>query len=228
MMLIYISNQINYKAGNRDSEPKFKMTTTVKLFVNPDVRVRITNLLVNVKDFTFQLTLGTKTKKQRNFREEVVTGKISVDLHDWLTQTFKERIKVADDSEIGYKYMETGKLLTGFKAFLAKQGIEFQPGILKDMIFESDNKSESYQENPFKIIRYLDGHVTLTLVNIGTKKVVTVEDPETGIATQMWIQSFTKLGERYVPNFFSKKGFVRLKVEETKDVQEFTQTDATA
>lgn len=204
------------------------MTTTVKLFVNPEVRVRITNLLVNVKDFTFQLTLGTKTNRQRNFREEVVTGKISTDLQDWLTQTFKERIKVEDDSELGYKYMDTGNLLTGFKVFLSKQGIEFKPGILKDMVFESDNKSESYQENPFKIIRYLDGHVTLTLVNIGTKKVVTIEDPTTGESKQMWKQSFTKLGDRYVPNFFSKKNFVRLKVQQTQEVKEFTPVPANA
>ena len=82
------------------------MTTTVKNFATPESIVRISNLKVNIKDFTFQLTLGTKAKKQRNFREEVITGKITVELNDWLSKTFKERIKVADDSEQGYKYQE--------------------------------------------------------------------------------------------------------------------------
>ena len=205
------------------------MTTTVKNFATPESIVRISNLKVNIKDFTFQLTLGTKAKKQRNFREEVITGKITVELNDWLSKTFKERIKVAEDSEQGYKYQETGNLTTGFKTFLSKIGKEFKPGILSEMVFESDNKSESYQDNPFKIIKYANGHCTFTLVNIGTKRVVTTEDPMTGEVTQHWKQKFVKLGERVVPEFFNKKNYIRLKVEQFIQATQYQEpTTATA
>ena len=151
------------------------MTTTVKNFATPESIVRISNLKVNIKDFTFQLTLGTKAKKQRNFREEVITGKITVELNDWLSKTFKERIKVADDSEQGYKYQETGNLTTGFKTFLSKIGKEFKNIIEnKEYYFDIEEKilRQFFNvENSYTQQRDLKNKVLAKVANEINKKV---------------------------------------------------------
>ena len=204
------------------------MTTTVKQFVAPESVVRFSNIKVDVKNWTFEVTLGTKTKKQKLFREEVVTGKVSRELYKWLTEAFKERIKVEDQSEQGYYYAETGNLLTGFKSYLAKKNIEFKPGILNQLVFESDNKSDSYADNPFKLIKYADGKASLTLVNVGVKKAIIEEDPNTGESKSYWKQTFVKMGDRITPQFFNKKHYIRLRIEQFIEVTQYQPQTANA
>lgn len=204
------------------------MKTLVTTFENPVANIKMSNIVINPEKFTFSLTLGTKTKKQRNYHEEVVTGKISKELHDWLMKRFDERVQVKADNEQGYQWIKTGKKLTGFQAFLSKNNLEYKPGLLNKLVFESDNNSEEYAQNPFKIIQYLDGHATLTLVNVGVKKVVTEENPITGEVTQFFKQNFVKLGDRMVPQFFSKKNFIRLKKQIMKEVEVFQPQTANA
>lgn len=186
------------------------MNTISKRFENPNVDVKFSQIKVNITDYTFQLVLGIKTKRQRKFREELVEGQISKELRKWLCEMFDE--VETRETEQGTVRVKTGARTTSFQLFLRKQGIEFRPGILNEMVFESDNTSENYAENPFKMIRYINGKNTLTLVNVGVKKSVGITDPNTGEIRERWRQKFVKLGERYTPAFFGKKSFVRLKL----------------
>lgn len=198
------------------------MKTLVNKMTTPNVQVRMSNIEIDVKKFTFKLTLGTKTSRQKNFREEVVTGKTTVELIEWLTLKVKERIKIVADNEQGFEWVESGNLLTGFQMFLKKRNLEFVPGILKSSTFTSDNKSEEFGDNPFKLIQYMSGHRTLTLVNIGSKSVVTKEDPTTGEVTEFWKRNYIKIGERMMPSFFGKKSFVRYLVQQAVEVVTYT------
>lgn len=186
------------------------MNTISKRFENPNVDVKFSQIKVNITDYTFQLVLGTKTKRQRIYREETVQGAISKELRKWLCEMFDERETI--ETEEGTVSVKTGKRTTGFQNFLNKQGIEFKPGVLKEMVFQSDNKSDNYSENPFKMIRYINGKNTLTLVNVGVKQSVGTTDPNTGEIKERWKQTFVKIGERYTPAFFGKKSFIRLKI----------------
>jgi hypothetical protein len=125
------------------------MNTSFKL---PNVDVKYSNIIINHKNRT--ATIDVQTRKHGNKRWSKVTtieAVVTKALLDWAMLKFKS-----------YDGSET----TAFKLYLKKRGIEFYPGILRTLTFESYNLSEDYQENPFKLVYYNNGKHTLTLVNV--------------------------------------------------------------
>lgn len=202
------------------------MNTTVKLFVNPTVKVRVSNIKVDVKNYKFELLLETKTNRQKIWRQENISGSISKALRDWLLIATDEKIKVVADNERGYDFVPSGRKLTGFQKFLTKKGIEFTPGILSTLTFESDNNSDNYFDNPFKIMTFLDQEPKLTLVNVAPKKVIVESDPQTGKSSYYSKEQFIKMNDGSIKKaFFSNKYFIRLKTEIEQVVQNFKEHD---
>ena len=197
------------------------MKTLVKTMNRPNAKVRMSNIVIDIKTCKFSMTLGVKQGRQKLFREETISGKLNLEVKKWLTQMTPVKVQVPADNELGYEWIDSGNKLTGFQKFLNKQSIEFKPGILSTMVFESDNNSENYAENPFKIIRYADGNVSLTLVNIAPVRVIETADPTTGEVTTNYKQKFIKIGESYREAYISKKYFVRYMVQEIKEVVQF-------
>lgn len=197
------------------------MKTLVKTMNRPSGKVRMSNIVIDVKSCSFSMTIGTKQGRQKLFREETISGKINLEVKRWLTEMTPVKTQTPADNEVGYVWTDTGNKLTGFQKFLSKCNIEFKPGILSTLAFESENNSEQYAENPFKIIRYADGNCSLTLVNISPKKHSQTIDPTTGVITDSWKQKFIKIGESYREAYVSKKFFVRYMVQEIKEVVQY-------
>ena len=131
----------------------------MKTFV-PTQDVQYSNISVSIKEFT--VTLDVRTRKQGNKRwskANRITAKLSYHLYNWLIH---KRVLLNSQDKNSQK-------ITGFQKYLVKQGIEFHPGILSTMKFESSNLSEVYAENPFKLIAYEDGAYSITLVHLKNK-----------------------------------------------------------
>ena len=121
----------------------------------PTEEVQYSNIVVNLKKRT--ITLDVRTRKingKRWSKPQSITAKMTYELYGWLTN---RRINLNNNK------------VTGFQKYLDTRGIEFVPGILNKMVFESNNLSEVYAENPFKLLCYDDGAYSITLVHIKSK-----------------------------------------------------------
>ena len=156
------------------------MKTNVTTYATPEVKVQLSNIVIDPKKRTATFTLGTKAKGKRKFDLEQVEANINHRLYNYFTQLREEKIKVVADNEKGFEYVGTGVKSTSFQRFLAKKGIEFKSGILKSLVFECDNKSPEYLDNPFRVVMYDNGKVALTLVNLPSKSVRETVDVNTG------------------------------------------------
>ena len=204
------------------------MKTLVKKMNRPEGKIKMSNILIDIKNCTFSMTIGIKQGRQKLYREETISGKLNLEVKKWLTQMTPVKIQVPANNEQGYQWIDSGNKMTGFQKFLNKKGIEFKPGILNELSFESNNNSENYADNPFKIIRYANGNVSLTLVNIAPVKVVETADPTTGEIKTNYKQKFIKIGESYREAFVSKKFFVRYMIQEIKEVVQYEPQPAVA
>ena len=121
----------------------------------PTEEVQYSNIVVNLKKRT--ITLDVRTRKiggKRWRKDQSITAKMTYELYGWLTN---RRINLNNNK------------VTGFQKYLDTRGIDFVPGILNKMVFESNNLSEVYAENPFKLLCYDDGAYSITLVHIKSK-----------------------------------------------------------
>ena len=121
----------------------------------PTEEVQYSNLSVSLKNKTITLDVRTRKLNGKRWRKpQTITAKMTYELYGWLTD---KRINLNNQK------------VTGFQKYLDNRGIEFTPGILSQMVFESDNLSEIYSENPFKLLCYDDGAYSITLVHIKSK-----------------------------------------------------------
>ena len=198
------------------------METTVSTFVTPEVQVRLSNISVNPKERKATITLGTKEKGKKKFTDEVVVVTITSELYNYLTLLRKDKIQVVADNEKGFQWIDTGTSSTSFQRFLAKKGIEYKSGILSTLVFEGDNNSTDYIENPFRLVRYANGTAVLTLVNIPSKSKKESVDVSTGEIKTFYSNKIGTLADgSRVKAFIRPEKYRRLVIQSTKEVEVF-------
>ena len=119
----------------------------------PTVEVRYRNIKVNVKDNTVSLEVSTRKvggKKWLSKNTTTVNAKLDFRVKAWLM-----------------KFHADGK--TSFQKFLEKKEIEFKPGVLSQLEFTSHNLSESFYDNPFRLVQFDDGGYQLCLTHMRNK-----------------------------------------------------------
>jgi hypothetical protein len=198
------------------------MSTSIVTYNTPEAVVRISNISLNPKDRKATLVLATKEKGKRKFIEEEIIVSLTAEVYHWFTQLKDDVVKEVADNPQGFVYTKTGTKSTTFQRYLKKLDMEFVPGILQTMSFESDNKSESYADNPFRIIRYTNGSNSITLVNVPSKKTVEKVDLSTGEVKPSYYQKYGKLNNgQSVKAFIMPKMYRRLVVQTTKVIVEY-------
>lgn len=201
------------KNSNQNAQSQ---TVNVIVYSEPNVDVRFSNITItDIHSGAMSVTVETKTPRQRKWHDkEVVSGVISRQMKEWLMKVNDVKADVIDESTGEVKTVVIGKE-TGFQHFLKKKGIEFKTGILSTMEFISKNDSESYYDNPFKLIRYLNGRNELTLVNKAPLIVTESSDPVTGKVTRTFRKKtfIDKDGNRRY-SYFSPSKYRRLKIQE--------------
>lgn len=195
------------------------MTTTIKVreFVFPTATICLRNIQVDVNNFTFTADLGVKESGKRKFEYESISGKLCVEIKEWLSKLTSVKVKVKADNPEGFVFMETAEKSTGFHKYLKKRGIEISKDVLKSLVFESENDSDDYQTFPFKIVKYLSGHYSLNLVNVAPKKKTEIEDPGTGEIKTIYSQQYFEHEGKVQKQYFAPKNFKRLVIETIKD-----------
>lgn len=192
------------------------MNTTVKFFDKPQSVVSISNIVVDIAKFKFSLSLAYTLKGKRKAILQDVQGNITPELREWLCVSHPDKIKVIENDITSW--VPTGTSSTGFQRFLARTGREFKPGILKELVFTSQNNSDSYEENPFKLI-LLEDKAILSLVNVSSKRKEEFVDPNTGEVTTRYSQKYFKTTEnQYRKSFVTKAYFLRLIIQTSKSV----------
>jgi hypothetical protein len=198
------------------------MSTSIVTYNTPEAVVRISNISLNPKDRKATLVLATKEKGKRKFIEEEIIVSLTAEVYHWFTQLKDDVVKEVADNPQGFVYTKTGTKSTTFQRYLKKLDMEFVPGILQTMSFESDNKSESYADNPFRIIRYTNGSNSITLVNVPSKKTVEKVDLSTGEVKPSYYQKYGKLNNgQSVKAFIMPKMYRRLVVQTTRVIVEY-------
>ena len=132
-------------------------TTAVKQMVKlvPTGKVSFRNLKINPKDLSFSIEYaylegkkrkynyqeakGHVTRRKYNYQE--VKGHVTLELFDWFTKVFIEKSETVSEN----------KTTTAFKKYLDRKGIEFKPGILSELKFESLNNSIDFDDCPFRL-----------------------------------------------------------------------------
>ena len=159
-----------------------------------------------------QYAFVPKGKRKVNYAP--VAGTITPELKDWLTKVFAEKVTVMNGDK--KEMRETGKNTTGFEIFLSRIETEFKPGILSTLAFHSDNDSEDYYANPFKLI-VLNDKAILTLVNVAPKQKEMKFNPETGRTDIHYSQRYFKVGDdQYRKSYVPKKNYCRLVLQQDK------------
>jgi hypothetical protein len=198
------------------------MSTSIVTYNTPEAVVKISNISLNPKDRKATLVLATKEKGKRKFIEEEIIVSLTAEVYHWFTQLKDDVVKEVADNPQGFVYTKTGTKSTTFQRYLKRLGIEFAPGVLQTMSFESDNKSESYADNPFRIIRYTNGSNSITLVNVPSKKTVEKVDLSTGEVKSSYYQKYGKLNNgQNVKAFIMPKMYRRLVIQTTRVIVEY-------
>jgi hypothetical protein len=198
------------------------MKTTISTFVTPEVKVKLSNININPSERKVMLTLGTKEKGKKKFNDEVVEATITSELYNYLTLLRKDKIQVVADNERGFDWKDTGTSSTSFQRFLAKKGIEYKSGILPTLVFEGENTSTDYIENPFRLVRYANGNAVLTLVNLPSKSKKETVDVSTGEVKSFYSNKIGTLADgTKVKAFVRPEKYRRLVIQTTKEVEVF-------
>lgn len=202
-------------------------TTTVKNFERPEGQVFFSEVAIDTAKCTFSMKYAFVPKGKRKVNYAPVVGTITPELKEWLTKVFPEKVTVMNGDQ--KEMRETGVNTTGFQIFLKRINKQFAPGILRTLEFHSDNHSEDYYLNPFKLIVLNDKSV-LSLVNVAPKKKESSFNPETGKTDIHYSQRYFKVGEdQYRKSYVPKKNYCRLILQQDK-VMEVAQptSEATA
>ena len=166
---------------------------TVNTFTTPNAIVMMSNLKINQKDFTFTVDLSLCHSDMCTVPQKI-TGKVTVEVMNWITLVQDEKIQVKADNPKGFEWIKTGKRITRFQQYLNKIGfttLSDSHDTLSELVFECHNNSENYLENPFRLITRLDGTASINMVNIPSKRRVETINEETGEHT---IRYSTKYG----------------------------------
>lgn len=190
------------------------MKTNVTTYATPEVQVQLSNIVVNPKTRKATFTLGTKEKGKRKFSTEQVEASITSELYNYLTLLRDEKIKIVADNEQGFEYVKTGVKSTSFQRFLAKKGIEFKSGLLKELVFTSDNTSDQYLDNPFRVVLYDNGSAVMTLVNLPSKSSKETVDVNTGEIKTNWSNKIGTMADgKKVKAFIRPQKYRRLVIQ---------------
>jgi len=115
----------------------------------PTSDVKYSNITItSIENRTATITVQTRkanSKTGRWSKPKTIDVRLSNEISKWLFERHHD-----------------GK--TGFQKFLDKKEIPFKRGILQQLDFISNNLSEDYYENPFKIIEY-PNYTQLTLTH---------------------------------------------------------------
>lgn len=174
------------------------MKTLINKFNAPQGTVQLSNIVVDCYAKHFTATIGFKAKGKRKFNYKAISGTITRDIAAYFSELRDETIKVEAINEQGFILQKTGRKLTNFQRYLAKRDIDITLP-LDTMVFEDDNYSDTYPQNPFKVVTYLSGKITLSLINIKSKVVKSTIDPVTGVVTDRF----------YNPTYIDKNGVTR-------------------
>ena len=121
----------------------------------PTGKVSFRNLRINKADLSFTMEYAYLEGKKRKFNYQEVKGHVTRELYDWFTKVFIENSETVSEN----------KTTTAFKKYLDRKGIEFKPGILSELKFESLNKSIDFDDCPFRLtISETYSSATLNLV----------------------------------------------------------------
>lgn len=190
-------------------------TIIVKSFVTPDCNVVMENIRINAKNCTFTMELSYGTE-DAGIEKLPVSGTVTLDLIRWLTVVKPIKVQVKADNEKGYEWIKSGREATTFQRYLSKINFETASqdhDVLHEMIFECHNRSESYAENPFRLFLGKD-RATLTLVNLPSKKRITVRDEESGEITNRYSNKTYRYADgTVVKTWIPKSEFRRLILE---------------
>ena len=196
------------------------MKTTVSTFVTPEVLVKFSNISVNMKERKISLEVATKTPKRKTYDKELVEATMTAELYNYLTMLRDDKVKVAADNEQGYQFINTGTKSTSFQRFLAKKEVQYKPGILQELVFETDNTSSDYLDNPFRLVKYSNGNAVLTLVNLPSKSKKETADPTTGEVKAFYSTKIGTLADgKRVKAFIRPEKYRRLVLQSTKEVE---------
>ena len=171
---------------------------TVNQFTTPNMIINMSGLKINQKSFTFSMLLSMSANGVIYSEPITITGKVTVELMNWLTLVKDEKVQVKADNEKGFEWIKSGRRVTSFQRYLEKAGwgsIVDSPNSLEDLIFESDNLSDNYISNPFRLVTRLDGTATLTMVNIPSKKRIETVNEETGEHTVRYTTKYGKFAD---------------------------------
>lgn len=151
------------------------MTTNTKISkVITDGKVSFKNLIVNPKDKSFSIDFAFIEGRQKKFNYQTISGNMTPELYDWFTKSFTKTKE--DGSAV------VGKTTTAFKEYLLRKGLEFKPGILQELFWECNNRSQEFDDCPFRLtVSEVFGNATLNVVYKYAKVVKDKRnDPNTG------------------------------------------------
>lgn len=172
------------------------------------------NLRIDAKKCTF--TMDLSYVDDAGLQRRKVSGTVTLDLVRWLTIVKPIKVQVKADNEKGYEWIKTGREATSFQRYLSKIHFDTMAeahDVLHEMTFESQNRSESYAENPFRLFLGKD-RATLTLVNLPSKRKITVRDEESGEITNRYSNKTYRYNDgTVVKTWIPKSEFRRLIIE---------------
>lgn len=189
------------------------MNTTVRNFERPQGLVYFSAINIDVAKCTFSMQYAFVPKGKRKVVLNTVSGTITPELKEWLAKVFAEKVVVMENDQRTTR--ETGRNITGFQLFLDRISEVFTPGILSTLTFKSENNSEDYYSNPFKLVMLNDKNV-LTLVNVAPKAKSMKFNPTTGKTDIYYTQRYFKVGEHYRKSYVPKKHYTRLILQQDK------------
>src|SRR5690606_11871933 len=112
-----------------------KDVATESEFITTEGVITLSNVVIDHIRYTFTAEVLVKVGRKKAIKHEV-SGKISTELRQWLVLKDKPIYIEVEDEDGVIHQMKTDQMTTGFKKYLAKRGIEFEPGILSRMIFK--------------------------------------------------------------------------------------------
>lgn len=179
------------------------------------------NIRVDAKKHTFTMDLSYSTEDVV-YDKAPVSGTVTHEVVDWLTTIKPIKVQVKADNEKGYEWVKTGREATTFQRFLSKIGFDVKtPDVLHDMVFESDNRSPEYTDNPFRLFLGKQ-RATLTMVNLPAKRKVSILNEETGEVTNRFSNKTYRYSDgTTVKCWIPKSEFRRLIVETEKAYEEY-------
>ena len=200
-------------------------TIVVSSFQTPDVFVTMENVKINSKTCRFTLDLSLSNDGITYGEVEMISGTITPELREWMSKPKPVMALVVADNERGYEKVPTGVDLTPAQRYLSKTGWEskiYQEGAIESLIFEAHNRSDVYQDCPFRLFIGLE-RCTLTLVNKPSRKMSKVYNEQTATTEVKYTKKIgTFASGQKTLAFVNKTEYRRLIIETTQVKEVYT------